>query len=804
MLNLHYQNQSKMKKLVLATATLLSFYANSQEIENGTYIAKEKGQNIRLILKDNQYDLSLMSGKFEIKKDSIILNSQQKKSSFELVYTYNQSKLDIIKVYLNGNSNDFSNIYISTFNGSTTPIYKQVETKIEILDLKQDYKIYCEIDRADFLVLVKEDYFQVSEMAKFKIPENVSEISVEIQNLPSQNLKLAGTFNSQTKELTISENGKNPLVFQPEKQNESFEKVAIIPLETKIINNWNYPGKELIKGDQNPAIDAATESINGGEDVTNIEKPKFQLQVENNLNAAFASNAKMAHKFLVIYYDPKNKKAKSNFDNFIKEQNKQLNYNMYDEYDKKYDLFNYYLASKQDEKWLKTKNIKKFPCLIAVNSDGEVLSQSDKSLFDLQNQFYYYDDFGKNLTRTNALVNFKKAISKSLNDAENIKAFANLVALEIPYEYNEVLPVDAVKINQVEFVPPVISDIEAPKDFEKIIEVPADEQKGDPNTEQIIKTEEYLPPIVEDIKPDYNIFNKPIFDKKQVQLVWNNMIQNHKNDSKPNIDLAIVIIKELKNIGFSKQIFNEEKIIDETNFQAFEYVFKHINKIEQARLDSTYNVDAIHNFDPIENEIKYILNGQIKLVNPNTPIAFQQKIIDYYKRLLDYQKSGTFEKIDFNFQNDYFELLKTTAINSKSDKQFVSEYDDYYNNLFDNKTNIIETLDNLFKTEKGADYESETWTQFKINYSNSANNAAWYVVEHSKNSESIKKAIKWSEHSLKISKKNHYYLDTLAQLYYKNGEKEKAFATQQLAIDNNFDDANEYITTLQKMKNGSY
>ncbi len=68
-----------MKKLILATATLLSFYANSQEIENGTYIAKEKGQNIRLILKDNQYDLSLMSGKFEIKKDSIILNSQQKK-----------------------------------------------------------------------------------------------------------------------------------------------------------------------------------------------------------------------------------------------------------------------------------------------------------------------------------------------------------------------------------------------------------------------------------------------------------------------------------------------------------------------------------------------------------------------------------------------------------------------------------------------------------------------------------------------------------------------------------------------------
>lgn len=111
---------------------------------------------------------------------------------------------------------------------------------------------------------------------------------------------------------------------------------------------------------------------------------------------------------------------------------------MYDEYDKKYDLFNYYLASKQDEKWLKIKNIKNFPCVIAVNSEGEILSQTNKSIFEIQNQFYYYDDFGKNLTRTNALVNFKKAISKSLKDTENIKAFANIVALEIPYEYNEV------------------------------------------------------------------------------------------------------------------------------------------------------------------------------------------------------------------------------------------------------------------------------------------------------------------------------------------------------------------------------
>ena len=94
-----------MKKFVLGIATLLSLCANSKEIENRTYIAKEKGQYIRLILKDNQYDLSLMSGKFNIKKDSIILkNSEQKSSSFNLVYGYSQSKLDNIKVNLKSNT----------------------------------------------------------------------------------------------------------------------------------------------------------------------------------------------------------------------------------------------------------------------------------------------------------------------------------------------------------------------------------------------------------------------------------------------------------------------------------------------------------------------------------------------------------------------------------------------------------------------------------------------------------------------------------------------------------------------------
>lgn len=68
---------------------------------------------------------------------------------------------------------------------------------------------------------------------------------------------------------------------------------------------------------------------------------------------------------------------------------------------------------------------------------------------------------------------------------------------------------------------------------------------------------------------------------------------------------------------------------------------------------------------------------------------------------------------------------------------------------------------------------------FKSSFSNLANDFAWHVVEKSADKPIIQKAIVCSETSLKISKNVHYYLDTLAQLYYKNGEKSKAISTEE-------------------------
>ena len=78
-----------MKKIFLLIAIFLSLIANAQnsEIENGVYIAKNKGQKIKLILSENKnYDLSFMSGKYDVKNDSIILkNPSERKSNFDLI-----------------------------------------------------------------------------------------------------------------------------------------------------------------------------------------------------------------------------------------------------------------------------------------------------------------------------------------------------------------------------------------------------------------------------------------------------------------------------------------------------------------------------------------------------------------------------------------------------------------------------------------------------------------------------------------------------------------------------------------------
>ena len=781
-----------MKKSLTIMFILIAYFAFTQEkqLNDGTYIAKNNNETIRLIIKDNKYDLAFTSGRIIQKNDSIILASSNiNQPLFKVKYIYDKiSENKKIEIFIETNSYDFYNLYFGNYNKNETPIYRKI-SDIQEKSITETggggsaTNFFFENDRVEFIELIKENQTLTSEIFKFNVPNNVSQIFIECNVKEQEKFKLAGTFDKLKNELTISNDGRQPLTFVLEKQLIDKIDNSVLPIETKKVGNWSYPGKdfESLRG---------TELTNGNINEF-VDKPKYQIQVKTSLQNALEANSKNPNKFLIIYHDPKNAKAKSDFDEFIKEQNKQLNYNLYDKYDQKFDLFEYYYASKVDEKWLKIKNIKIFPSVIAINSTGDLLSQSNKPIFDLQNQFYYYDDFGTNLIRTNALINFKKAISSKFSDIETIKAFSNLCALQVPYQEEATDAAAAMKVEDIKFVKPkIVKEIPS----EEIIEEKEAIKESPELKEDVIET--ITTPIREDIKPDFNTYTKPTFDIKQVQLIWSYLIQTHKNDTKPNIDLAVVIIKELNNLGFTKQIFNKEKIIDQTNSLALDYLFKHFDAIEKARLDSVYNVDAIHDIDLLENAIQYIINGQIKLITPTTPIATQQKIIDYYKKLQAIKKSNN------DLDVDYFDLLKKQAETSKDEKQYITEFDNFITRTFPSNDNLIEKLNDIFENKKESGFE--TWSEFKNKYANTFNNAAWFIVEKSKNTQNIKTAIKWSELSLKIEKNNHYYLDTLAQLYYKNGEKQKAIATEELAISFTTDDASEYTATLEKMKNGTY
>jgi hypothetical protein len=122
----------------------------------------------------------------------------------------------------------------------------------------------------------------------------------------------------------------------------------------------------------------------------------------------------------------------------------------------------------------------------------------------------------------------------------------------------------------------------------------------------------------------------------------------------------------------------------------------------------------------------------------------------------------------------------------------------------------IEKLDAIFSgLDSSSSYSYDGWNSFKLYHSDICNNAAWTVVLKPQNSNFIKDAIKWSEYSLVISKNNPYYLDTLAQLYYKDGQKDKAIETQVLAVkfitsDMDEETANQMKEVLTKMSNGTY
>jgi hypothetical protein len=730
---------------------IFTSFSQTKNIEKGTYISTTKGQNIKLnLLEDNKYELVFYSGNYNIKGDSLVFTPGTKTASaFDLDFK-NDKKAKKIKINF-VDAVYYYSFYIGTQTGSGEVQYQRLSDIREKVNPADDkLNVEFEIDKADFLYLVYEEYGGNSKVSKFALPKDVSEVTIKYQSDVLGDLNIAGFFDQKTSELMISEkSGKSPLVFRNVKEIQPEKTSKVIPLENKTISNFTYPGKEPLVTEDFGTDVAVDSTVVESYPPSNYQ---FKFKVENNLKNAIAATKTAKTKFLVVAVDSKNPLAKAEFDTFIKDQEVQVSYNMYEAYNAQFDIFNYYLAGADDKKWLKAIKNSDDPGLIIVNQDGDVLATAKSKLTDKQAQFNYYDELTKKIERLNAFYTFNKTIkNKKATDTDLISAFNRAAVLELPYNYED----DAV-----------------------IAEVNSTDLK----------------------------FVKATVDKKEVAQSWKKLIEAHQKDTKPNMYLVETILKEIKNQGFSKQFFKDDKVLNDTDFLAIDYLIKHYDAIDTERLAFTAKEGDAHYIGSLNSEISGALQ-QNKYVAENDISAEKNpaKTISVYKKII------TAGKGNFECYQNYFAYLAEAEDKDGSNTTYLKEFSTYFDaNLATEKGNVIEKLDDMFTSlDTNSDYAYNGWNSFKEYYSNLSNSAAWTVVSKPGNLSYLKPAIIWSEYSLIVTKNNPYYLDTLAQLYYKDGQKEKAIKTQTLAVkylsaDIEAETAVEIKETLSKMQNGTY
>lgn len=768
-----------MKKFFFPSMLLLASVSYAQKaITPGTYLSTSEGQSIKLRLTtDKKFEIVLFHGDYEIKNDTLKLGGTVSESASDFAVNFTSDgnpSPGKVKVQLFGKNASLysSSIYIGTQNGKATPVFKNLSEFSSETNYNED-ELNFEVDRAESIYLVKEDFYSESTIEKYVLPKNKNEIKFEYNPNYFGKMRLEGYYNEKDELVIAEKNKKSPLMFLEESKINSTPKTSEKPVETKKEKNWTYAGK--------------TEGLDAYAAVDSTYAPSnFKLVVQDNFQKALESTKKTPQKFLVISYDPDNKMSKSEFDEFIKNQQYSLgSYMSYSDESKDFDRYNFYNASAKDKSWATKNKITDVPSTIVLDADGNILSQIKGSVSTNQYIFDVYGSASESLKQVRSLKELEKTLNGKAKEDVILKKLAE-ISDDSPGGWS--------------IYPPSPSVTE-------VVEVPAPSypvnQEGDEVIEEIVQ--------VEGIKSEnYYQQNEPVYakaniDKKKLLATWDKIVNSRSKDSKPNMDFVKVALAEAQNTGFYKKIFNEERLYDGTNFKAIDYLIKHYDAILAEQSAKSADSVAVTYGDYYGSTIETLLPNAISsnrnFTDGDVSADYQRRVLDIYKKLMEKQSGNWY------LNNSYFDTLENFARTANGEQEYVSEYDLFFNKLFASG-NEIQVLNDLFSDEKNSQYGYGDWTSYKANYAQMSNQGAWFVVEKSNNPESIKKAIKWSESSLRIDKNSPYYLDTLAQLFYKNGEKQKAISTQEKAVKN----ANEIDETtrremeivLEKMKNGTY
>lgn len=750
---------------ILCSLFAITSFSQNSSSEKGKYIATKRNEKFKInLLEGNKFELVMIYGDYQKKGDSLYFGNQVKnKSNFLLTASNSISKVkeNVIKVKIKKDQilYYFSNIYIGTQEGKLPVLYKRLEELAKDIDSSEANEFVIEIPQSKFIYLVYENYSGKSEHTKYALPKNVNEIDLNFTHNNFSDVQLVGYLNKDAKDLVVSDlAGREPITFKLENTSEENLQNEIQPLEFRSEKNWTYDGKEsYVATPTEVTVDSAAAVVDSAVlayPETSSAYESIKIHTSKNLTKSLIDVSKNKNQFLVIIYDPKNNNINKEFDSFINDQQSDIYYYSLSEtkYKDSYP-FSYVIASQKEKKWFDKYKITENPVIVITDYKGNVLTKIIGNIRDKGYLFSSYTSLKKDL---NEYLVYKETnpLLSNLNSSPEVllKAFKKIATLE--YEYPE-------KKREI--------------------------QSGS------IEANDLVDYSVPEIKMDYEL---PIikWNEKIVGMNWRKVIESYSKNSNPNYDLVNLIGREISNKGFTNQIFKKEKSLNETDYLSIDYILKHYNSLQEKTF--TLVNPSLYSFEaPVK--VDKILSDAISTNVYYSETSSQKKNDLNILRKVLYLEN--YENIDI-VQN-YFTLINSLAETDDLENEYVNDFETFFNMHFGNK-NSIESLDKLYSIN-----QTLGWIDFKNSISNMINNAAWFVVKKSVNSESIQKAINWSETSLIMQKNNAYYLDTLAQLYYKNSDKTKAVKTQELAVkylDMVEDQTikNEIKETLKKMKSG--
>ena len=740
-----------MKKLLFIIACATQF-VNAQNTIVGEYISTTKNSNgVKLFfLEDNTYQISVFSGKYKIENDSIILENDSKENSFNLLFEkgkktsnkltikatpYNYYSLfssEYLGIQKTENAEIEYKLFKEYFNEQeleeySESVYKTVESVTENGENKSENpetKLSFEIDRAYALYFVKYKENK-SNIEKYVIPNDVNVIDVTIHDNYLADIELSGKI-EKDKSVIFLTDGKSPLSFT--KKSELKKPNYVSPSTKTAEKKWSYPGMKNREDYYDYDADSTDVTVDTAYAYSE-DRYEFKAKVEKNLKEALSNIKKDTAKYLLVYYNLKDKRADKNFNEFINNYNENISYYMYEGYNTEYDTYNFYLATKSDEALFKKNNIKE-KSIVILNKDGKIIASSTQSLDDISSTLNY-----DNASLISKLKETENTIALS-NSVTNKKTSIPDLAKSLNTNYNDFF--DATYYNN------------------NVTNYAADEPIIEDNTTEKEATVIEATSAVDSAAVAYEnnnfIYYKSEVSEKSLAEKLNTIFEYYNSKNIVNNDLVNILLGEISGNHTSFDLFKNEN--NSNNKQEIKYI-NYILKYNENKKNKT--------------KIATILSNIISEKQPTN---------------LDIDAYHTIAYKLISFSGNNFNMIQSAIFSLNAKEQGSEEanklVDSFYTTLVNDKP-VFENIDTQFNNlSSEIDYTMD-WASFKSRINSMLNAQAWDIFELKKTKD-YERAIKWSELSNIIEKENPYSLDTLGQLYFAVGRKTEAIAIQTKAV----------------------